>query len=238
MNVEKVFSDPQVVKLAYHVMDGDLATMGQMIKEGVNVKTVGYQGLTLSHYALLARKNRPQSLKLLLEAGADPVSLRADGENVPQIAVKRDNAEVAVLQVLFEHGIGPNWRPPAGTIYADLSLLQAAISGHNLPIIKFLLQKGADINFVHPTNGSALHYALGATRFDIAALLVDSGIDLSLTNHTSPKIAKPRPTTALDYFCRTDGGKRGANPLPEVAQGWKMLTASLARRGVTMPCGL
>lgn len=240
MNLEKIFADPGVVKLAYRTMDGDIVAMSQLIKSGVNVKAVGYQGMTLTHFALLARQNRPQTLKLLLDAGADPVSLRSDGENVPQYSVMRDNADVAVVQVLFDHGIGPNWRPPLGSTYENLSLLQAAISGHNMVIVRLLIHRGVDLNFVDPFDGSALHYALSATRFDIGAVLVDSGIDLTLKNNTSPEIKnkKAQPMTAIEYFCLTQGGRRGANALPEVAEGWRLFTEALARRGSMMPCRL
>ena len=57
-------------------------------------------------------------------------------------------------QVLLAHGIGPNWFPSVG-VYHDLSMLQAAIMGHNLPVIKLLVERGADLNYVDPFSGSA-----------------------------------------------------------------------------------
>jgi ankyrin repeat protein len=195
--------------------------------------------MTVTHFALLARKNAPKVMAAVLKAGADPVSMLSSGDNVPQYAVGRDNADPEVVRVLLESGIDPNWFPPSGH-GRETSLLQSAVRGHNLPVIKLLVAKGADINYVNPIMGSALHYALNGSDFFMAAFLVEAGIDLSLKDSTSPKITnnRSRPMTAIEAFCRFEGGKRGANPLPRIAEGWRVFTAALARRGVTMPCNL
>jgi ankyrin repeat protein len=192
--------------------------------------------MTVTHFALLARKNAPKVMEAVLKAGADPVSLLSSGDNVPRYAVSRDNADPEVVKVLLDNGIHANWRPPGG----NQSLLQSAVTGQNLPVMKLLVDRGADINYVNPFTGSALHYALDGTDFFMAAYLVEAGIDLSLLNSTSPKIKNPRitPQTAIQKFCESQGGKRGANPLPRIAEGWRVFTAALAKRGVTMPCGL
>jgi len=239
VTTDKVFADPRVAQLANAAQDGDLARIEKLIKAGTPVKFVGQEGMTVTHYALRARRNAPQVIELLLKAGADPVSMLSDGNNVPHYAVSRDNADPEVVKVLMTHGIGPNWFPPKG-VYNDLSMLQAAVMGHNLPVIKLLVERGADLNYVDPFSGSALHYALNGTDFYMAAYLVEAEIDLKLLDSTSPEIKNPRAVkqTAIEKFCYFDGGKRGHNPLPEIADGWRIFTAALAKRGVTMPCGL
>ncbi|MEN9905124.1 MAG: hypothetical protein RLZZ555_1689 [Pseudomonadota bacterium] len=240
ITTDKVFADPQVAQLASAAQDGDLARIQQLIKGGAPVRYVGREGMTVTHYALRARRNAPQVMELLLKAGADPVSMLSNGNNVPHYAVSRDNADPEVVKVLLAHGVGPNWFPPPGSDYHELSMLQAAIMGHNLPVIKLLVERGADINYVHPFRGSALHFSLSGTDFYMAAYLVEAGINLQLLNSTSPEIKSPRTVrrTAIEKFCHFDGGKRGDDPLPEIAAGWRVFTAALARRGVTMPCGL
>jgi hypothetical protein len=111
--------------------------------------------------------------------------------------------------------------------------------GHNRPVVRLLLQRGADVNFVDGFTGSALHYAMIAYEFGIAADLVDARIRLDLTTNSRPG-AKPNAPrkTALGLYCEREGGKRGANPLPEIAAGWRELEAALARRGEKMPCAL
>lgn len=240
VTTDKVFADPRVAQLANAAQDGELARIEKLIKGGAPVKFVGQEGMTVTHYALRARRNAPQVMELLLKAGADPVSMLSDGNNVPHYAVSRDNADPEVVKVLLAHGIGPNWFPPPNSDYHELSMLQAAIMGHNLSVIKLLVERGADINYVHPFRGSALHFSLLGTDFYMAAYLVESGINLKLLDSTSPEIENTRAIrqTAIEKFCYFDGGKRGHNPLPEIADGWRVFTAALAKRGVTMPCGL
>ncbi len=236
ITTDQVFGDPRVAKLANAAQDGDLERLQQLIKAGAPVKFVGQEGMTVTHYALRARRHAPQVMELLLKAGADPVSMLSNGNNVPHYAVARDHADPEVVKVLLAHGVGPNWFPPG----QQTSLLQNAVMGHNLPVMKLLVESGADINYVNPFSGSALHYALNGTDFYMAAYLVEAGIDLKLLDRTSSEIKSPRAIrrTAIEKFCHFDGGKRGADPLPEIADGWRVFTAALARRGVTMPCGL
>lgn len=239
ITTDKVFADPQVAQLANASQDGDLGRIQQLIKAGARMKFVGREGMTVTHYALRARRHAPQVMELLLKAGADPVSMLSNGNNVPHYAVSRDNADPEVVKVLLAHGIGPNWFPPIKTDQKT-SLLQSAIMGSNLPVVKLLVERGADINYIHPISGSALHYALDGNDFYIPAYLVEAGIDLRLLNSTSPEIKNPRARrqTAIEYFCETEGGVRGNDPLPEIAAGWRVFTAALAKRGVKMPCGL
>jgi ankyrin repeat protein len=239
ITTDKVFADPQVAQLAHAAQDGDLARIEKLIKAGAPVKSVGREGMTVTHYALRARRNAPQVMELLLKAGADPVSMLSNGKTVPHYAVARNNADPEVVKVLLAHGISPNWFPPKG-VYHDRSMLQAAIMGKNLPVIKLLVERGADLNYVDPFDGSALHLALDGIDFFIPAYLVDAGINLKLLNNTSPEIKNPRAIrqTAIEDFCETEGGRRGDDPLPEIAAGWRVFTAALAKRGVTMPCGL
>lgn len=239
VTTDKVFADPRVAQLANAAQEGDLARIQQLIKTGAPVKFVGQEGMTVTHYALRARRNAPQVMELLLKAGADPVSMLSNGKTVPHYAVSRDKADPEVVKVLMAHGIGPNWFPPSG-VYHDRSMLQAAIMGKNLPVIKLLVERGADLNYVDPFDGSALHLALDGIDFYIPAYLVDAGIDLKLLDSTSPEIKNPRAIkqTAIEKFCQFQGGKRGDDPLPEIADGWRLFTAALAKRGVTMPCGL
>lgn len=234
--IEKTFSDPAVRQLAHAVEAADFVAIDRLLAQGANVRAVGEQGMTLTHYALRARTGRPEILRRLLQAGADPVSLLASGDNVPHYAVARDNADPEVVKVLFDFGITPNWFSPADPEHRT-SLLMDAIQGHNFPIVKLLVERGARLNHVNPIGGSALHYALG-TQFAIAAYLVDAGVDLSLTSHTGSFIKNPKPKTALEWFCATEGGKRGRDPLPGLVDEWKQLVAALARRGVAMPCSL
>jgi ankyrin repeat protein len=235
---DKVFQDPPVVQLAFACMAGDLTGIATLLKQGANVRAVGELGMTVPQFALRARKNAPQVMKAVLDAGGDPVSVLYNGETLPVYAVSRDNADPEVVKVILEHGIDPNWHPPKPP-YERASLLIKAISGHNRRVVRLLLERGADINYVDGFTGSALHHAMFTYDFGLCADLVNAGIRLDLVDNTHPAIKNnPSRLTALERYCELEGGKRGANPLPEIAAGWKELEAALARRGAKMPCSL
>jgi hypothetical protein len=219
-------------------MEGNTEAITMLLKQGANVRAVGTLGMTVPQFALRARKNAPQVMKMVLDAGGDPVSVLESGETVPVYAVSRDNADPEVVKVLLDHGISPNWHPPKDP-YRSASLLIEAVAGHNRPVVQLLIRRGADLNYVDGFSGSALHHAMMGYEFGVAADLVDAGIRLDLTNNTDPRIkGTPTRQTALDRYCQREGGKRGSNPLPEIATGWKELEAALARRGTRMPCAL
>ena len=234
----KVFTDPAVIKLADACMDGSPERVSALLHQGADVRAVGKLGMTVPHFALLARKNGAQVMKLVLDAGGDPVSLLEGAETLPIYAVSRDNADPEVVRLLLDHGIDVNWHPPKEP-FSRTSLLIKAISGHNRPVVRLLLQRGADVNHVDGFSGSALHHAMTAYEYGIAADLIDAGIRLDLTTNSRPE-AKPtaKRKTALLQYCEDEGGKRGSNPLPEAAAGWRELEAALARRGEKMPCSL
>lgn len=237
-NPNKVFTDPVVVELADACMDGKPDRVAALLHQGADVRAVGKAGMTIPQFALLARANAPQVMKRVLDAGGDPVSRLDNGETLPLYAVSRDNADPEVVRVLLDHGIGPSWRPPQEP-FTSTSLLMGAVSGHNRPVVRLLLQRGADVNYVDGFTGSALHHAMIAYEFGIAADLVDAGIRLDLTTNSRPDAKPTSPhKTALGQYCEREGGKRGANPLPEIAAGWRELVAALARRGEKMPCEL
>jgi len=237
-NPNKVFTDPAVAELANACMDGKPDRVAALLHKGTDARAVGQLGMTVPHFALLARANAPQIMKLVLDAGGDPVSVLDGGETLPMYAVSRDHADPEVVRVLLDHGISPSFVPPREP-FTHTSLLIGAVSGHNRPVVRLLLQRGADVNYVDGFTGSALHHAMIAYEFGIAADLVDAGIRLDLTTNSRPS-AKPgsRRVTALAKYCEDEGGRRGAKPLPEIAAGWRELQAALARRGEKMPCGL
>ena len=237
-NPNKVFTDPALVELASACMDGKPDRIAALLHKGADVRAVGKLGMTIPHFALFARANAPQVMKLVLDAGGDPVSVLDGGETLPIYAVSRDNADPEVVRVLLDHGISANWHPPKEP-YTRTSLLIKAISGHNRSVVRLLLQRGADVNHVDGFTGSALHHAMFAYEFGIAADLVDAGIRLDLKSNTWPGGKPDWPhKTAFGQYCEEEGGKRSANPLPELAAGWRELEAALARRGEKIPCAL
>lgn len=67
---DQVFHDPEVLKLVIAAEKGDIATLQQMIQDGVDVNAQGANGETPLLRSIYA-KNRA-SFKLLLDHGANP----------------------------------------------------------------------------------------------------------------------------------------------------------------------
>lgn len=238
MRPELVFNDPNVISLAQAVAAGNVDEVKRILASGVNVKTKGKQGFTVTHYALLAKQNAPEVLKIILEAGADPISRLEDGDeggnDVPYYAAARDNADPAVVAVLLDAGVSPSQ-----TVGIErLSWLQAAISGRNMPVVRLLLQRGADVNYNHPFSGTALHTAGVVPDYDIMVFLLDHGANPHLRDNQSPEIAADVPRyTPAEAYCRFHSGKF-PNPSPKQLAGFEAMKQAFARRGVALPCGI
>jgi ankyrin repeat protein len=230
---QQVFSDPKVIALARAAAAGKSAEVEGLLHGGVNVKTVGQKGFTVTHFALLAKENAPGILRLLLKAGADPISRLEDGYDVPYYAAARDNADPAVVAALLDAGVSPSQLVGI----QHVSWLQAAIGGHNGPVIHLLLDRGADVNFNHPFDGSALHTAMLLPDYDVVVLLLDHGANPHLRNNQAPEIGADVPRrTPAEFYCRFQSGKR-IHPTPQQLAGFEAMKQAFAKRGVIIPCG-
>ena len=234
VNPERVFSDPHAVALAGAVAKGDVETVRHLLASGVDARAKGASGMTLTHFALYAKANGPDVLKLLLHAGADPISRLEDKNDVPHYAAARDDADPAFLAVLLDAGVSPSLVGGG----ENNSLLDAAVSGRNEAVVKLLLARGADVNYNHPFSGTALHTAVNISDYRIATLLLNHGANPLLRNKQSPLIDRdvPKRTPAEIYCIHNSGRNRYATPR-ELAEFNEMKEA-FARRGVILPCGI
>ena len=71
-------------------------------------------------------------------------------------------------------------------------LHRVSLSGR-LDMVKFLVQKGSDVNAVNNDGETALHYASFHNRLDVAKFLVEAGADVNAVNSDGE--------TALHYAC-------------------------------------
>lgn len=104
----------------------------------------------------------------------------------------------------------------------------------DLVAIDRLLAQGATVRAVGEQGMTLTHSALRARtgRPEILRRLLQAGAaPVSVLASGERKIA-------LEWFCATEGGKRGRDPLPGLVDEWKQLVVALARRGVAMPCSL
>jgi uncharacterized protein len=231
---EQVFTDPKVIALAKAAAAGDAGEVRRLIAAGADAKAKGRKGLTLPHFALYAKQRGAEVVRLLIRAGADPVSRLEDGHDVPHYAAARDHADPDFLAVLLDAGVSPDLIGGG----EKNSLLDAAVSGRNAAVVQLLLARGANVNYNHPFDGTALHTAVRIADYAMAALLLEHGADPHLRDHQDPKIAPQIPRyTPAELYCRFQSGKRNP-PTSEQLAGFEEMKRAFARRGVVLPCGI
>ena len=196
----------QLQSLAVAVAEKDLVTVKKLLNQGVdpNLEIVGknlepllFLAFEKQWYTLPWQKigDLPQEsyriiaklecLRLLLRYGADPNVRDSLGRTVLEIAILWCLPETVKLLLL--HGADPNLKNAKG----HTPLIESVILGiqnarpmaHKLQIILYLLDSGASIDAQTPNGKTALMYAVGNARQEIAELLVSSGASLTITDH-------------------------------------------------------
>lgn len=129
------FSNPDVAPLAAAVQRGDVPEVKRQL-ERVNPDTPGSDGSTLLVEAI--GKRQLESVKTLLEAGADPNRPGAGGETPVHAAAFAEDP--AYLDAVLAHGGDANVRNPQ----TGATPLGKAILGQHMTQLKRLLDAGAD----------------------------------------------------------------------------------------------
>lgn len=139
---------------------------------------IPWWGDILSNVAL---RNDVEWTTLCLDHGANP-NLHLVDEHKSLLAAVAELSSVEIARLLIERG--------GATVRGSGAIIMAAEEG-KLDMLKFLLERGADVNEVgieHPTDprfqedvGTALHRAVWAGKGDVARFLLGvEGVDLGL----------------------------------------------------------
>jgi len=171
------------------------------------------------HHA--AARNRPRTLQLLLELGADPHATDATGGTALTTATQ-EGADLAIVSALVAAGTpldfltavntGRSGEAEAmlrddpsriGASGRDTIALHLAVDKQNLTTIRWLIAHGVDVNAKRPMwdcNQTALHLAIESGAMEIARLLLEAGADPNIRDD------KVRATALgwADYFGRED----------------------------------
>ncbi|ETS77149.1 hypothetical protein PFICI_11023 [Pestalotiopsis fici W106-1] len=146
---------------------GRLDQISIVLHHGLRLNRRFAWSLTLLQFAI-ARRDLPMS-RLLLDAGAD-VEARAPWRNIPRHVWERIPYEIR--DVLTIDGKGRTKRRSA---------LQLAVEQGDLPIIRLLLDFGADVNGppARIRGATALQIACIKGYIDVARLLISKGADIN-----------------------------------------------------------
>ena len=135
-----------------------------------------------------AREGKIDIVKSLLAQGAD-VDERESRLGVTPLVLAAAGGHLVVVQVLLDAGARPNLPTEAN----HTALNHAVVAG-SLPIVKLLIERGADVNIV-PTkdslDGTPLMNAAGHGRADITQVLLAHGADVDFVDpiHRTTAIA-------------------------------------------------
>lgn len=111
-------------------------------------------------------------VRWLLEHGADP-NVPGEGGVTP-LATAALRPSIAVLELLLAHGAELD--PEA--LYKAMSLRGQG----GVPVMRFLLDRGVDVNAPSPHSGTPLHHAVRLSHKERVQVLLDHGADPTIKN--------------------------------------------------------
>lgn len=176
------FSNDVVLQVAKAAADGDTAKVKSLHDKGVDIDASGKDGVTPLLWAL--SQGNKAGVEELLILGADPNHQSDDGDSMMSLSVQMTDFDFLRLALKY-HG-NPNlhiskgpWRTP----------LMQAMGPSRLPIIKQLVEAGADVNYQDPVTGDTP--AMGAAdlnQFDAVYYLLEHGADYAIKNKSGNTI--------------------------------------------------
>lgn len=211
------FPDPPSRALAESVRSGDTATLQRLLAGGPPPAGRDRAGNDLLAFAVEVVRDRegdPETVRILLEAGADPrESGTPDGGSLLHFMVLgRAPSATEVVRLLLEHGADPDAEDPhTGTT-------PMAEAGACPEVVQLLAEAGADIDRLLPDGESMLVRFIAHQHWDSALILIERGARLDVTS--------PDGLSVDHYLKEFEGSVYGSHP-----EGWvRVRTAIQARR--------
>lgn len=168
VNPAAIFADPRTIQLAEAIADGDDSRI-RSLATGADLSVRGDKNVTLLQWALLNK--RLDSLKVLLDAGADPLQPGMDGDTVIHMAAMANDP--AYLAELLARGVNPN----AANGTTGAGPLRSALMGERAEQFHALLAAGADPDMPDRMGNTPLHVAGQINEPARALELLEAGAD-------------------------------------------------------------
>ena len=149
----------------------DYPSMDKLLKEGIDINAPIREDLTpLAEAAFLGDLN---VVDYLLKKGAKIEGTSTRPNSPIYFAIIKAN--IAIVKRFLDLGVSSNyaWPKHGGT------LLTVAVDFNHLNIVKLLVERGADVNFIGNGNYSPLYRSIFSDYFDIFKFLLSKGARLS-----------------------------------------------------------
>lgn len=169
LRAQDILSDEPTWRIINAARDGDTNAIRRLLAEQPEaVKATHWYTMPL-HFAV--REGHLEAVKLLMEAGADPVVARYGGDPLPVVARDRGHEEVARL---LEFAIR------AMNVQPEDHEIHTASSAGDLRRVRDLVASDAALAIRGDREGrTPLHRAVLTGRTDLVGFLLDSGADVN-----------------------------------------------------------
>jgi hypothetical protein len=192
----RLFQNTPAWELAKAVQDEDVKKIDKIVSE--NPKIINYQepkyGNTL--LKLTVMNQQMKSFKALLERKAD-VSIHNtfDGTSAIIEACRLRCYDIKFIEMLVEYGANVNdvetGERRQGNSTRFTPLIEASQSGL-LDFVKFLISKGADINYQNEFDQSALSESIIQKKYEVSHYLLQNGADYKRPIYYRPDYSIPK----------------------------------------------
>jgi ankyrin repeat protein len=152
---------------------GDSAKVDSLLKSGANAnaRSRTYPALVWAFFS--NKPDSPSIIATLLKAGADPSAAGSDTKASAQLAAEQ--AKPDLLRVFLDSKLSPDW-----TNKNRESLLAIAAALGNVETVRFLIERGANLNSQDDEGFTALMNACQNRHVEVVRMLAGKGADKSL----------------------------------------------------------
>lgn len=164
--------------LHYAAREKNQCVVKRLIEAGVDIGVKDKDGNTVIDYVW--QDKTCQLIKILLYAGIDPNSKSSGGSSLVHYTISMNANDL--LQDLVAQGADLQLADENCHEF-NISLLDLAIQNNNIDMVKFLIDRRVDFNWIDSEGSNSLMTAISQedTSLEIVKLLLDAGVDIHYT---------------------------------------------------------